>query len=70
MYSGWDTTYRILAPALVQLGRIEEARDAVDKLLELSPRVTVSRLRELWPVRDQDALNMMLDGLAAAGLPE
>ena len=70
MYPGWDTTYRILAPALVQLGRIEEARDAVDKLLELSPTTSVSRLRELWPIRDQEALNMMLDGLAAAGLPE
>ena len=70
MYAGWDTTYRILAPALVQLNRIEEARAAVAKLVDLSPGVTVSRLRKLWPIRDQDTLNMMLDGLGKAGLPD
>jgi adenylate cyclase len=70
IYPGWDTTYRIMAPALVQLGRLEEAREAVAKLRELAPDVSVSRLRERWPVRDQDSLNMMLDGLRAAGLPE
>jgi len=70
IYPGWDTTYRIMAPALVQLGRMEEARDAVAKLRELAPDVSVLRLRERWPVRDQDSLNMMLDGLRAAGLPE
>lgn len=70
IYAGWDTTYRIMAPALVQLGRMEEAREAVAKLRELAPDISVSRLRERWPVRNQDNLNMMLDGLRAAGLPE
>lgn len=70
MYKGWDTTYRILAPALVQLDRIEEARAAVAKLLELSPSMTVSRLRALWPIRNPETLNMILHGLGRAGLPE
>lgn len=70
VYPGWDTTYRIMAPALVQLDRIDEARDAVAKLQELAPGVTVSRLRERWPLRNRDTLNMILDGLRAAGLPE
>ena len=70
VYPGWDTTYRIMAPALVQLDRIDEARDAVAKLQELAPDVTVSRLRERWPLRNQDTLNMILDGLRVAGLPE
>ncbi|MGI9307829.1 MAG: adenylate/guanylate cyclase domain-containing protein [Gammaproteobacteria bacterium] len=70
VYPGWDTTYRIMAPALVQLGRIDEARDAVAKLRELAPDVSVSRLRERWPIRDQNTLNMLLDGLRVAGLPE
>ncbi|MGB5707250.1 MAG: adenylate/guanylate cyclase domain-containing protein [Arenicellales bacterium] len=70
VYPGWDTTYRIMAPALVQLGRIDEARDAVAKLRELAPDVSVSRLRERWPLRNQDTLNMFLDGLRVAGLPE
>ena len=70
MYAGWDTTYRILAPALVQLGRMEEARAAVARLLELSPTLTVSRLRALWPIRNLETLSTILDGLSSAGLPE
>jgi TolB-like protein len=70
IYPGWDTTYRIMAPALVQLGRMDEAREAVAKLRELAPDVSVSRLRERWPLRNKDSLEMMLDGLRVAGLPE
>lgn len=70
MYAGWDTTYRILAPALVQLGRMDEARSAITKLLELSPTMTISGLRERWPIRDKETLNTILDGLRIAGLPE
>ena len=70
MYAGWDTTYRILAPALVQLGRMDEAGSAVAKLLELAPTMTVSGLRERWPIRNKETLNAILDGLRIAGLPE
>ena len=70
MYTDWDTTYRVLASALVQLDRMEEARSAVAKLLELYPTVTVSRLRALWPIRNTETLDMILDGLHIAGLPE
>ena len=70
MYAGWDTTYRILAPALVQLGRMDEARSAVAKLLELAPTMTISGLRARWPIRDTETLNAILDGLRIAGLPE
>jgi adenylate cyclase len=70
MYADWDTTYRILASALAQLGRMDEARAAVAKLLDLSPTVTVSQLRALWPIRSPETLNMILDGLRSAGLPE
>jgi len=70
MYADWDTTYWVLIPALVQLGRTEEARSAVSKFLELSPNSTVSRLRELLPIRNPDSLNIILDGMISAGLPE
>jgi TolB-like protein/Tfp pilus assembly protein PilF len=70
MYSDWDTTYWALIPALVQLGRTEEARSTIPKFLELSPSATVSRLRELLPLRNPDYLNIILDGMAVAGLPE
>jgi len=70
IYAGWDTTYRVLAPALVQLGRMDEARAAVVRLLELAPIMTVSRLRAQWPIRDPLTLSTILDGLRSAGLPE
>jgi TolB-like protein len=70
MYAGWDTTYRILASALVQLGRMDEAHRAVARLLELSPTLTVSRLRTMWPIRSPETLNTILDGLRSAGLPD
>ena len=70
IYDGWDTTYRLMASALVQLGRMEEARGAVLRLLELAPNLTVSGLRERWPLRNKDTLEMILDGLHQAGLPD
>ena len=70
IYPEWDTTYRVLAAALFQLGRIDEARVAIAKLLELAPTLTVSGLRERWPIRDKKSLNRILDSLQAAGLPE
>lgn len=70
MYDDWDTTYWALIPALVQLGRIEEARSALSKFLELSPTATVSRLRELLPIRCPESLKMILDGMSIAGLSD
>ena len=70
IYDGWDTTYRVMASALAQLDRLDEARAAVGKLLELAPNMTVSGLRERWPLRNKDKLEMILDGLSRAGLPE
>ncbi len=70
MYADWDTTYWALIPALAQLGRTEEARSTIPKFLELSPTATVSRLRELLPLRNPEYLAMILDGMTVAGLPE
>jgi len=70
IYADWDTIYRVMAPALVELGRLDEARAACARLMELAPGITVSRLRERWPMRDRQALDRFLDGLRAAGLPE
>jgi TolB-like protein/Tfp pilus assembly protein PilF len=70
IYNGWDTTYRVMASAYAQLDRLDEARAAVGKLLELAPNMTVSGLRERWPLRNKDTLESILDGLSRAGLPE
>jgi adenylate cyclase len=69
IYTDWDSSYWALIPALVQLGRIDEARSTVTKFLELSPNATVTRLSELLPVRNPAYLNLILDGMTKAGLP-
>ena len=70
IYDGWDTTYRVMASALAHLERMDEAAAAVTRLLELAPGLTVSGLRERWPLRNKGKLEMILDGLRRAGLPE
>jgi TolB-like protein len=70
IYDGWDTTYRVMASALAHLERMEEAAAAVTRLCELAPNLTVSGLRERWPLRNKDKLEMILDGLRRAGLPQ
>jgi adenylate cyclase len=66
----WDSTYWGLIPAYVQLDRLAEARAALDRFLSLAPGMTVSALRQLLPIRSQASLEMVLDGLRAAGLPD
>ena len=70
LYPDWDSTYWGLIPAYVQLDRLPEARAALPKFLSLAPGMTVSRLRQLLPIRSQVSLEMILDGLRKAGLPE
>ena len=69
IYADWDTTWRVLASSLAHLGRIDEARAAVARLRELAPNVTVSGLRERWPLRNREVLENILEGLDRAGLP-
>jgi TolB-like protein len=68
-YDGWDTTYWYLAAACGHLGRSDEAKKAVSKILSLSPGTTISRIRKL-PIQDEARLAILLDGLRKAGLPE
>jgi adenylate cyclase len=66
----WDTTYWVLAPAYGYLGRAEDAKTAIARLLALAPGSTVSRFRGTLPFRDNDRLEIILEGLRKAGLPE
>jgi TolB-like protein/cytochrome c-type biogenesis protein CcmH/NrfG len=68
-YDRWDSTYWYLAAAYGHLGQTDEANKAIAKILALSPSVTVSRMRKL-PIRDKKRLDILLDGLRKAGLPE
>jgi adenylate cyclase len=70
LYPDWDSAYWVLIPGYVQLDRLPEARAALPKFLSLAPGMTVSGLRRLLPIRNQASLEMVLDGLRQAGLPE
>jgi len=70
LYPDWDTTYWVLITAYVQLERLVEARAALAKLMSLSPGLTVSSARQRLPIRNRASLDLILDGLRNAGLPE
>jgi adenylate cyclase len=61
---------RFHAVGLIGLGRVDEARNTVAYLLQLEPGLTASRLRRRAPVFDVRLMNVYLDGLRKAGLPE
>jgi tetratricopeptide (TPR) repeat protein len=65
----------VLSAALAHLGRIDEAHSAVKAGLRLDPTFAISRFRAAWVTRSDDAtylaqLDLVLDGLRKAGLPE
>jgi adenylate cyclase len=66
----WDTSHWMLVVAYSQLGRSPEARSALANLLEVSPGATISNYRKNLPIRNPASLDMILDGLRSAGLPE
>jgi tetratricopeptide (TPR) repeat protein len=70
LYLDWDTTYWVLVPAYVQLDCVAEARAALAMLVSLSPGLTVSGARQRLPLRNPASLEMILDGLRKAGLPD
>ena len=61
--------YRAQILALVRLGRAEAARDAVQKILTLSPADRISAQRG-GPYRDAAFAQEMAEALRLAGLPE
>jgi TolB-like protein/class 3 adenylate cyclase len=61
--------YRILAIALVESGRLDEARAAIKEMLSIDPFSSLAR-SQTTPLRDPDAKSRYLDGLRKAGLPE
>ena len=63
-------SYRCLAAALGQLGRTEEAKEALEKAIAIAPAFFEMYVRERVPwVRPEDQAHM-LEGLRKAGLPE
>ena len=69
-YPDFPTSYRTLAAALAQLGRLEEAKDAMAKALALAPRSFDMYVRDRPPwIRGEDHAHM-LEGLRKAGWKE
>ncbi|MFQ5955103.1 MAG: adenylate/guanylate cyclase domain-containing protein [Kiloniellales bacterium] len=62
--------HRWLAAALAQLGRTDEARDALAKFLDRSPNYAMERARHLYRFRHEKDVEHVLDGLRKAGLPK
>ena len=65
----------LLAVALAQLGRLDEAHSAVKAGLALNPSFTVSRARTNWTAMSDDPthpvqLAPIFEALRKAGLPE
>ncbi len=60
--------YGALASALGSLGRIEEARPALDKLLELNPDFSPEWVKGVWIGIDPSYLATYFEGLRKAGL--
>jgi hypothetical protein len=62
-------TLRTIAAAMVLSGRPEEGREAMSRLRELEPGLTVSVLRARYPGRDSPQAARFIAALEAAGLP-
>ncbi|MCP5085731.1 MAG: adenylate/guanylate cyclase domain-containing protein [Rhodobacteraceae bacterium] len=62
--------HAVMAAPLAHLGRIEEAKKEVQKLLALVPDMTLSDLADTYATKHPDGLKPYLDGLRMAGLPE
>jgi adenylate cyclase len=60
--------HAVLASALGNLGRIDEARAALDDALREKPDTSLAFLKKLMPTKPPDGLEPFLDGLRKAGL--
>ena len=60
----------MLIAANAHLGRMDEARHFLATLLELSPGVTIARIRAGQPAKDPGRIEPIIQGLRLAGLPE
>jgi adenylate cyclase len=66
----WMTSYRISIFALVEAGRIEEAKPLARKLLVLAPNFSGGLYRSTRTFRDDLFMERYCSALIAAGIPE
>ena len=58
------------ATALAHLGRIEEARETLDRMKSVRPDASIDTVRNSMIFSDLEDEERYLDGLRRAGLPE
>jgi hypothetical protein len=67
----FQTALRIAAASNALAGRLEEARNALERLQKLDPALRISNLEdELGPYDRPQDIALYLEGLRAAGLPD
>jgi adenylate cyclase len=66
----WPQTLQWVTSTYAHLGRLDEARDALERFMRVWPGVSLSTLRELARGYDPVALEAAGDGLRKAGLKE
>jgi hypothetical protein len=62
--------FRIQVASRAMAGQQEQARTAMTSLRELYPLLRVSKLEELFPLRQSEDIARWAEGLRKAGLPE
>ena len=66
----WPGAHRGRAAALAQLGRMDEAKEALADFLKLAPGYTMTTARLAMPFRDEADYAHYMAGLRLAGLPD
>jgi adenylate cyclase len=61
---------RFHAASLAELGRLNESREIIARLLRLEPNLTLAVLRDRVPIGDPRLMASYLEALRKAGLPE
>lgn len=61
---------RAMACTYVELGRLDDAKNAMRKQLELAPHITIKWFGEVVPYRLDEIRTRIHDGLRKAGMPE
>ena len=68
--AGYDATYWMIIAANAYLGRMADAQEAVRRLQQISPHVTLARIRRGQRSLDPHRIDVLIEGMRLAGLPE
>jgi len=61
---------RLLAASLAKIGELDQAAETMQKMLEIEPQLTLSKLRARLTFMPQSIWTNLAEGLRLAGLPE